>query len=177
MNTAAEVQPDLSGNSSVNAQTRRLQDAIDGGVPISTQRNQVLGQLIFCEGCCCGRTDRGFPAWPREFIKSRWKELKLNASIQLTISGCLGPCDVANVVCMMPASGPAVWLGGISELTRYTELVDWAIACQRERRLLDLPSSLMPHRFDRFAWSDRSSTSEKSAEDTAAFGTALIHKT
>jgi hypothetical protein len=177
MNNAAEAQPNLSENSSVNAQTRKLQVAIDCGVPISTQRNRVLGQLIFCEGCCCGRTDRGFPAWPRDFIKSRWKEHKLNTSIQLTISGCLGPCDVANVVCMMPASGPAIWLGGISELTRYTELVDWAIACQRERRLLDLPSSLMPHRFVRFALSGTSSTSEKSAEETAPRGPAPIRNT
>lgn len=173
MTTAAEVQLDHSENSGFNAQTLKLRDTIRAGVPIETRRSQVLGQLIFCEGCCCGRPDRGFPAWPREFIKSRWKELKLNASIQLTISGCLGPCDVANVVCMMPATGPAVWLGGISDQSRYAELVDWAIACHRDRKLLDLPASLMPHRFDRFSLSGTSSPSGTRAEETVPGGIAL----
>jgi len=92
----------------------RLSGVADG-LPVVTRRDTVLGQLIFCEGCCCGRTDRGFPAWPKDLVKARWKELKLNNTIQLTISGCLGPCDVANVVCMMPAVGDSIWLGGLSQ--------------------------------------------------------------
>ena len=137
--------------SSCNAQTVKLQQAIAGGQPVVTRRDTVLGQLIFCEGCCCGRTDRGFPAWPKDLVKTRWKELKLNNTIQLTISGCLGPCDVANVVCMMPATGDSIWLGGLRHAVQYEMLISWAETCQIQQRLLDLPAAFAPYRFARFA--------------------------
>ena len=25
---------------------------------LATPRSRALGQIVFCEGCCCGRTDR-----------------------------------------------------------------------------------------------------------------------
>jgi cobaltochelatase CobN len=140
--------------SSCNAQTVKLQQAIAGGQPVVTRRDTVLGQLIFCEGCCCGRTDRGFPAWPKGQVKARWKELKLNNTIQLTISGCLGPCDVANVVCMMPAVGDSIWLGGLSHASQYELLITWAESCQIQQQLLDLPTAFDPYRFVRFARTD-----------------------
>lgn len=134
-----------------NAQTVKLQQAIADGLPVVTRRDTVLGQLIFCEGCCCGRTDRGFPAWPKDLVKARWKELKLNNTIQLTISGCLGPCDVANVVCMMPAAGDAIWFGGLSQASQYELLITWAESCQIQRQLLRLPAAFDRYRFVRFA--------------------------
>lgn len=76
-----------------------------------TRRGRVLGQLLCCEGCC-GRTDRGFPPLPRERIKAAWKAQKLNQTIQLTISGCLGPCDLANSVAVARADERWLWLGG-----------------------------------------------------------------
>lgn len=140
--------------SSCNAQTVKLQQAIAGGQPVVTRRDAVLGQLIFCEGCYCGRTDRGFPAWPKDLVKARWKELKLNNTIQLTISGCLGPCDVANVVCMMPAVGDSVWLGGLSQAFQYELLITWAESCQIQHQLLNFPAAFDPYRFARFARED-----------------------
>ena len=140
--------------SSCNAQTVKLQQAIAGGQPVVTRRDTVLGQLIFCEGCCCGRTDRGFPAWPKDLVKARWKELKLNNTIQLTISGCLGPCDVANVVCLMPALGDSIWLGGLSQASQYELLIAWAESCQIQQRLLNFPAAFDPYRFARFARAD-----------------------
>jgi hypothetical protein len=140
--------------SSCNAQTVKLQQAIAGGQPVVTRRDTVLGQLIFCEGCCCGRTDRGFPAWPKDQVKARWKELKLNNTIQLTISGCLGPCDVANVVCMMPAVGDSIWLGALSHASQYELLITRAESCQIQQQLLDLPTAFDPYRFVRFARTD-----------------------
>jgi cobaltochelatase CobN len=84
-------------------------------------------------------------------VKARWTELKLNNTIQLTISGCLGPCDVANVVCMMPAIGDSIWLGGLSQASQYELLIKWAESCQREQHLLSLPVALDRYRFERFA--------------------------
>jgi len=133
-----------------NAQTRALRSAVELGRPLLTRRDQVLGQLILCEGCCCGRVERGFPELPKDVIKARWKELRLNSVIQLTISGCLGPCDLANVACIMSADGRCEWLGGLSEAWQYEALICWAEECQRKGRFLALPATLTAHRFERF---------------------------
>lgn len=155
MSVTSSSHPPAIDTSSCNAQTVKLQQAIADGLPVVTRRDTVLGQLIFCEGCCCGRTDRGFPAWPRDLVKARWKELKLNNTIQLTISGCLGPCDVANVVCMMPAFGDSIWLGGLSQTSQYELLITWAESCQIQQQLLHLPATFDPYRFARFAHANR----------------------
>jgi hypothetical protein len=66
-------------------------------MPLTTRR-QALAQLAFCRGCCCGRTDRGRPEVPVERLKQIWAAEKLNRTVQLTISGCLGPCDAESTV-------------------------------------------------------------------------------
>ena len=81
----------------MNAQTQRIRDRLSRHEPLATARGRVLGQIVICEGCCCGRPDKGFPPFPRDWLKQQWKDAKLNKSVQLTISGCLGPCDLANV--------------------------------------------------------------------------------
>jgi cobaltochelatase CobN len=65
--------------------------------PLTTKR-LVIGQVSVCFGCCCGRTDRGKPEVPVEWLKAEWRRRGLPKNIQLSICGCLGPCDVANVV-------------------------------------------------------------------------------
>ena len=62
-----------------------------------TTRVTSPAQVLLCRGCCCGKTERGYPEVPADRIKAAWKGEKLNRSVQLTISGCLGPCDLANV--------------------------------------------------------------------------------
>ena len=105
---------------------------------------------MFCEGCCCGRVDRGFPPLPKERLKTLWKERGLNKAIQLTISGCLGPCDLANVACILKADGTAIWLGGLLAESVYDQLIEWAEQCRAANRLLPMPASLEIHRFSRF---------------------------
>lgn len=128
----------------------RLQERLQRGEPLGTRRDQVLGQLMFCEGCCCGRVDRGFPPLPKERIKAQWKSRGLNETIQLTISGCLGPCDLANVACILGSDGSANWLGGLLEERAYDLLIAWADQCRLADRLLPLPAELEAHRFSRF---------------------------
>ena len=108
-----------------------------------------LAQLVFCQGCCCGRTDRGRPDLPVEMLKSVWKAEKLNRSVQLTISGCLGPCDLANVALVITPDGNQ-WLGGMAGDAMYEALVDWARECHRQGRLLPLPIGLEGQQFERF---------------------------
>lgn len=134
-----------------NAQTQKLRQALGRGEALQTRRTGPVGQIFFCEGCCCGRSDKGFPALPKERIKERWKSLKLNGTIQLTISGCLGPCDLANVFYLLSSEGSGQWFGGLSEDWQYELLIQWAVDCQTTGTLLPLPASLDHHRFTRFA--------------------------
>lgn len=113
-------------------------------------RIQSPAQLLLCRGCCCGRPERGFPPVPVERIKAVWKSEKLNAAVQLTISGCLGPCDLPNVVLVLTAEG-AHWFGRIETDAQYDALIDWARECRLARAPLPLPDWLERHRIDRFA--------------------------
>lgn len=114
-----------------------------------TTRRMALAQLVFCQGCCCGRSDRGRPELPVEQLKEIWKSEKLNRMVQLTISGCLGPCDLANVAQVMLPEGN-VWLGGMQGEAVYETLITWARLCHAEERVLPLPEGLNLLRFERF---------------------------
>ena len=83
-------------------------------------------------------------------MKESWKRLKLNGTIQLTISGCLGPCDVTNVVYVLASDGTGRWFGGLSEDWHYETLVEWAVECRQAGWLLPIPATLDGHRFARF---------------------------
>ena len=120
------------------------------GESLATRRIGPLGQIFFCDGCCCGRVEKGFPPLPKALIKERWKSLKLNGTIQLTISGCLGPCDLANVVYLLASDGTGQWFGGLSEHWQYETLIHWANKCRQSSSLLPIPETLDGHRFARF---------------------------
>ena len=108
-----------------------------------------LAQLVFCQGCCCGRTDRGRPELPVEQLKQIWTSEKLNRTVQLTISGCLGPCDLANVALVMVPEGN-VWIGTMAGEAVYEAMVEWARACHVAGRVVHLPDEVESLRFERF---------------------------
>jgi cobaltochelatase CobN len=112
-------------------------------------RRQSFAQVVFCLGCCCGRTDRGRPEVPVERLKAAWRAEKLNATVQLTISGCLGPCDLANVALVILPEGN-VWLGNLEGEAPYDALTDWARRCHAAGEIRPLPATLDPYRFERF---------------------------
>ena len=113
---------------------------------IRTKR-RVLGQVVLCEGCCCGQTDKQHPPVPHQRLKSVWKSEKLNRTIQLTISGCLGPCDVANVVQIITPRGTS-WFGNLRNELQYEVLLEWARACDTAKCLVPIPRSLNTLRFE-----------------------------
>jgi cobaltochelatase CobN len=96
----------------------------------------VIGQLIVCRGCCCGATEKGRPDVPVEWLKDEWRKRGLLKRFQLTISGCLGPCDIPNVIEVSSESG-SIWLGNITDFNQYRSLVDW----HRDRWKLDTYSN------------------------------------
>jgi hypothetical protein len=111
---------------------------------------QPPAQLLLCKGCCCGRTDRGLPEVPVDRIKAIWKAEKLNRAVQLTISGCLGPCDLPNVAVVVTAAGTE-WFGRLAGDAIYDAIIAWARACQEAGSTLPLPENLNRLRFERFA--------------------------
>ncbi len=64
----------------------------DSTHPLATKR-VVIGHLTICQGCCCGNTENGRPPVPVEWLKREWRARGLLKRVQLTISGCLGPCE------------------------------------------------------------------------------------
>jgi hypothetical protein len=128
--------------------------------PMQTKR-VVLAQVSVCLGCCCGAVERGKPAVPVDWIKKEWKERGLKKSIQLTISGCLGPCDLLNVV-SISSKEETVWLGTLCRFQDYAVLVEWASASGRAGRLLPLPEELTEFRFSPFRGGDSTAISELS---------------
>jgi len=116
--------------------------------PVTTKR-LVIGQVSICIGCCCGQTDRGKPAVPVEWLKTEWRSRGLLKNIQLTISGCLGPCDVPNVV-LIATADENIWLGNIDQFEYYREIVEWAGRSKAAGRMLPLSKDLLQHRLDPF---------------------------
>ena len=120
---------------------------------ICTKR-PVLGQINVCNGCCCGQTQKGHPEVPVEWLKREWKYRGLLKRIHLTISGCLGPCDVANVVLVTSPEGTQ-WLAEITQRRQYELLADWAEQSKIADRLLPLPREFDAHRLAAYRDNDQ----------------------
>jgi hypothetical protein len=71
--------------------TRRELMSAESTHPLATKR-LVIGHLTICQGCCCGNTENGRPPVPVDWLKKEWRARGLLKRVQLTISGCLGPC-------------------------------------------------------------------------------------
>lgn len=112
-------------------------------------RRGVLAHVVVCQGCCCGQQAKGHPPVPEAWLRNEWKARRLLRRVHLTISGCLGPCDLANVVVILAEDGN-VWLGGLGAPGHYEALLEWATAAAAQGRCPPLPAVLAGHRFERF---------------------------
>jgi cobaltochelatase CobN len=119
------------------------------GQPRLRTRRKPLAQIVLCQGCCCGQTGRGLPEVPLDWLKPLWKTEKLNKVVQLTVSGCLGPCDLPNVCCVQTPEGQA-WYGRLTTREDYAVLVRWAQRCREQGELQPLPAELEHLRFKRW---------------------------
>lgn len=116
--------------------------------PLKTKR-LVIGQVVVCSGCCCGAVSRGKPEVPVDWLKKEWRARGLLKNIQLTISCCLGPCDLPNVVRISDTSTDT-WFGNITRLEQYSDLVEWASQSKAAGAFLPLPEGFQSLRFDPF---------------------------
>lgn len=126
-----------------------IDSSVEPAVELLRTKIKSRGQILLCKGCCCGKTERGLPEVPVDRIKAAWKAGKLNRTIQLTISGCLGPCERPNVAVLLDHEG-STWLGDLAGDAHYDALIEWARASAVAGAMLPVPEMLEPYRFDRF---------------------------
>ena len=81
--------------------------------------------VVVCNGCCCGNTDKGHPVVPIDFLTNAWDEKGLNEYVKLRISRCLGPCSMHNVSILRTEESQQ-WLGNLSQKEHYESIVEWA---------------------------------------------------
>jgi cobaltochelatase CobN len=129
-------------------------------------RRKPLAQIVLCQGCCCGQTERGLPAVPLDWLKPLWKSEKLNKIVQLTVSGCLGPCDLPNVCCIVTPEG-LTWYGRLTTREDYAVLVSWARRCREQAALQPLPAELEHLRFERWPGDNDSAPLQAIVQDPA----------
>ncbi|MEO8128693.1 MAG: nitrile hydratase accessory protein [Bryobacteraceae bacterium] len=120
----------------------------EDGVP---KEIRVLdGQLFVCNGCCCGRTEKGFPSLPLEAFKHQWKRRGMRRRFHLTVSGCLGPCPLANVV-LLQLRGRSLWFHSINHPADVDLIYNYVEeTLQMETDDLELPAGLAGRNFNRY---------------------------
>src|SRR4051794_10547965 len=129
------------------------------------QRNRILrldgkpihlvakrAHLMVCaKGCCCGRTERGFAGVPVDFYKEEYKRRKIRKLVQLTMSGCLGPCPLANVALLF-FDGRPVWFQSINGEAQIRAVFDYIGQMLAADGYLPPPPELAEYVFTYYAW-------------------------
>ncbi|MDV6375733.1 hypothetical protein [Deinococcus arenicola] len=113
----------------------------------SSPKHQALTQLLICTGSNCGGPQ--IERVPKQALLAAWKADYLWKACHLSFSQCLGPCHLKGNTLVLHGGG-ATWLAEL-EGEDYLLLADWAAACKRERRVLNLPPQLATHILERFA--------------------------
>lgn len=107
------------------------------------------GHLFICNGCCCGRSDKGFPELALDEFKRQWKKRGIRRRFHLTVSGCLGPCPLANVV-LLQFHGHSMWFHSINHAEDVDLIYDYVERMLLSAAVLDPPDSLASRRFERY---------------------------
>jgi nitrile hydratase accessory protein len=107
------------------------------------------GHLFICNGCCCGHTEKGFPELSLEEFKRQWKKRGVRRRLHLTISGCLGPCPLANVV-LLQFRGYSMWFHSINHAEDVNLIYDYVERMLLAESVLDPPFLLASRQFERY---------------------------
>ncbi len=107
------------------------------------------GHLFICNGCCCGQTEKGFPSVPLNEFKQQWKQRGFRRRFHLTVSGCLGPCTLANVV-LLQLRGRWMWFHSINDAADVDLIYDYVERTLESGPDLDLPAGLAGRQFQRY---------------------------
>jgi cobaltochelatase CobN len=107
--------------------------------------------MVCAKGCCCGHTERGHAAVPVEFYKQEYKKRKIRKTVQLTMSGCLGPCPLANVALLF-FDGHPVWFHSVNGEPQVRALFDYLERMLAAGGYLPPPPELADYVFTYYAW-------------------------
>ena len=107
------------------------------------------GQIFVCQGCCCGRPERGNPAVPVEAFKMQWKERGIRLRVHLSFSACLGPCVAANTVLLIFA-GESIWLHSIDTAEQVNLIFEYIEALLSAGVFTPPAGILAAHMFSRY---------------------------
>jgi cobaltochelatase CobN len=119
---------------------------------------QHRGHLSYCvTGCCCGRTDRGYAEVPVDVYKEEWTRRKIRSEVHLTKGGCLGPCALANVACLV-FDGRSVWFHSVNSAWQVRQIFDYIESMLKADRFLKPPVELSEYVFNYYDWDVRKPT-------------------
>ena len=107
--------------------------------------------MVCAKGCCCGHTERGHAAVPVDLYKEEYRKRKLRKLMQLTMSGCLGPCPVANVVLLF-FDGHPVWFQSVNGAPQIRAIFDYVEKMLAADGYLPPPAELADYVFTYYAW-------------------------
>lgn len=124
------------------------------------------GMLVVCAtGCCCGITERGFAPVPAELYHHEWARRKLRNRVHLSMGGCLGPCQLANVA-MLVVDGASYWFHTINSEELVVQLYDYVEALLSVGGHAPPPAALAPLIFNGFTWGHAGVTDTAHGSDT-----------
>ena len=101
----------------------------------------MSANVVVCSGCCCGNLEKGHDEVPVDALIEAWEKNSLGDSVELTISGCLGPCTMRNVV-LLETDQSQIWLGGLSSDSYYDAVVEWACDFSQRGNGCEMPEVL-----------------------------------
>src|SRR5713226_4846959 len=120
-----------------------------------------VGQIFVCaDGCCCGHTESGFPAVPRDLFHSEWERRKLRNKVHLTMGGCLGPCPLANVVLLI-FDTHHIWFHSINSESQAIAIYDYIEQMLAANSYMPPPADLAGYTFTSFVWDGHQPGEEK----------------
>ena len=129
--------------------------------------------MVCAKGCCCGHTERGFAAVPIDFYKAEYKKRKIRKLVQLTMSGCLGPCPLANVALLF-FDGRPVWFQSINGEAQIRALFDYIDQMLAADGYLPPPPELADYVFTYYAWTHEGVRGQGSGVSKEAAGSSRI---
>ena len=101
----------------------------------------MSANVVVCSGCCCGNLEKGYDEVPVDALIEAWEKNSLEDSVELPISGCLGPCSMRNVV-LLETDQSQIWLGGLSSDSHYDAVVEWACDFSQRGNGCEMPEVL-----------------------------------
>jgi len=114
-----------------------------------------LGQLIVCaSGCCCGHTEEGHAAVPTDVYQAEWERRRIRNNVHLTMGGCLGPCELSNVV-MLLFDGRTMYFQAIDTPRLVRELYDYVELMVQHGHWAPPTGALAARWFTAFTWEPR----------------------